>query len=345
MGHLFQYKSIAAMVVLAMLSACGGGGGSDTTSTTACASLISGTYRMVMPGDTLQTRMVNIDATNLTVSQGADSAKLTPVANCRYTVSTGESLVVSGAGVGLVLKSAVAGKQLGVIFPEQTLPASSLAGVWNTLDYSSNAGGTAYVLGASVATINTSGQVTSLEECSGLAACVPNPSEQGTFTANPAGGFDYIVAGALEVPRAFFYRAANGSRAMVMLTASGVVFGAPQNTQVMPAVNSVSNFWDLTLNTAGLTQTTDFVDSSTTVTGIDTPTAGSFTRKRASDGRADTVVLNTPRLGMRYRMPGTSVLDNGTTVAVSENFYLPLQGLGVTVYGGTNFFGASVTKP
>jgi hypothetical protein len=274
---------------------------------------------MVMPGDTVQTRTVSIDAANLTTNLGSGNATLTSVANCRYTASTGESLVVSSAGVGLVLKSGVAGKQLGMMFPEQTLAASNLAGTWNTIDYSLNVGGTAYVLGASVATINTSGQVTLLTDCSGLAACAPSSSAQGTFTANAAGGFNYIVTGASEVPHAFFYRATNGSMAMVMLTASGIIFGAPQNTQAMPAVNSVSNFWDLTLNTLGLAQTTDFTDSSTTVTSINT-TVGSFTRKRASDGRTDTIILNTPRTGMRYRVPGSSVLDNGTTVAVSENF-------------------------
>lgn len=296
---------------------------------------------MVTPGDTVQTRTVSIDAANLTANLGSGNATLTSVANCRYTASTGESLVVSGAGVGFFLQGAAGARQVGMIFPEQSLTGADLAGTWNALGFLSN--GTAYQASAFVQTVSTTGKVTASASCSGLSACVTNPAPDGQFTANPSGGYDYTATGTTGTARAFFFRASGGGLGMVMLTSTGVIFGAPQNIQALPAVGAVSNFWDVSFGSTGLTSA-DFTDSITTVTTVDATTA-SYTRTRTSDGRIDTIQLNKPRPGLRYRPAAAVTLPSGATSNVAETFYLPLQGLGVTVYNFATSFGVSVTKP
>lgn len=352
MGHFFQYKGISAMVVLAMLSACGGGGGSDTNANTntgggptgaaSCSALKSGTYRMVTPGSSVQTRTASLDATNLTLNLGAASATLTPVANanCRYTVSTGESLVVSSAGVGVFLQGSGTARQIGMIFPEQNLTGADLAGTWNALGFLGN--GITYQAAAFVQTVDANGRVTASASCSGLSACVANPAPDGQFTANPAGGYDYTATDMTGTARAFFFRTGGGT-GMVMLTSNGVIFASPQNVQALPATGSVANFWDVSFAATGLASA-DFIDSSTTVTAVDAASA-SYTRTRALDGRIDTIQLNKPRPGLRYRPAAAVTLPSGATSNVAETFYLPLQGLGVTVYNFSTSFGVSVGKP
>jgi hypothetical protein len=229
-----------------------------------------------------------------------------------------------------------------MIFPEQSLAGTDLAGTWNALGFLSN--GATYQASASVQTVSTTGKVTASASCSGLSACVANPAPDGQFTANAAaGGYDYTATGVTGTARAFFFRASGGGLGMVMLTSTGIVFAAPQNVQALPAVGAVTNFWDVSFGATGVTAS-DFTDSTVTVTTVDSTTS-TYTRTRTSDGRIDTIQLNKPRSGLRYRPAALVTLPSGATSNVAETFYLPLQGLGVTVYNFATSFGVSVTKP
>ena len=321
---------------------------------TGCAGLRSGKYRAINPNETdpkwaNHVFQLNVDTMTISLWDGS-TATLTDQGGCSFLTNEGGQVLVSKSGL-TVVRDTPAGAptqtQVSVIVPEQTLALSDLAGTWNALSYERATAGGPLKPASVVFTIDASGAFTSGSDCVGLAACTPWTGLPGKLTANAAGGFQFTDTDGTTY-RVAAFKTADGQVSLYMLdpNAMGMTVAAKQQALTLPTVGAANSFWDFTIGANGYASALS--EAATTITAVDAASQ-SYTRARSSDGRVDSLTLNKPRDGLRYRAAGTSPTSTGGTVNFSELINLPLPGTGVVVYESAaatqNFFGISINKP
>jgi hypothetical protein len=316
---------------------------------TSCASLRSGTYRTLDPHESVddpagESLLLNIDAAALTATdtgQGNDTAvtQLTAVTGspCSFTFpgdyGTGTALVSTGGMIVVRTPSVTGPIRTSFIVPNQTVPLARLAGNWNFITYQRtyDTPTSPLTAGNGTAVLDASGNFLSGTVCNGL-TCTPAVATDlpAALTVDANGGFD--SADSPGPDRLFAVIADNGAKTIFMLFPGegGISVLTQQQTLTLPAVGSVTNYWDFDVGSGAFEWApannadggaSALADYSITVTSVDTA-AQSYTRLRASDQRVDTFLINNPRDGVRNRVA------NGT---VSATFAMPLAGWGVVL--------------
>lgn len=237
-------------------------------------------------------------------------------------------------------------RSAGIGLPEQTLPVAEFAGMrhvvgWNPASGVSTPG---FVALTNEGTFDATGQITAISSCLGLAACTAGTAPFPNFVPNASGGFDMIEDGANSA-RVFMFKTLAGRAVMVFLDKEGqFLIGTRKEAVSLPAVGSVSNFREFTLNRNGTIG--DLLDQSNTVTAVDTA-AKTVTRIRASDNRV-ALSYDKPRDGLRYRAP-SSCTANGVARNCAETVQLTPPGITLSMSVGTGpstaFMSVSIGKP
>ena len=316
---------------------------------TACASLRSGTYRVLDPSQSSnspsdETSLTAIDAGALTATDtgpGSDGTvkTLTPVSGspCKFTFPSDygtATAIVSTGGMIVVLVPTVTGPlATKFVVPAQTVPLSQLAGTWNFVTYQRNYNTPTALLmaGNGTLTFDSTGHNTSGSQCDGLTCTTLGASDlEPPLTVDANGGFDIVDD--VGPDRVFAIIADNGVKTMFALLPGegGISVLTQQQALTLPAVGAVTNYWDFTVGSGSFEWSpvndasggaSTLADYSITVTAVDT-SAQSYTRLRASDQRVDTFFINNPRNGVRNR-----VASGGITAT----FAMPLNGWGVVL--------------
>ena len=327
-----------------------------------CPAAVSGKYRMVdYWGRTL---VRQIDFKNMKLKQGdgqplfditADSAK-----PCEFTASgtfnsiqsqIDFAMSPSGAGAYRSQNLTEGRSVIGYIFPVQAHSFSQLVGTWSFLQ-------SGFIPGDPVShfpgqlSVNADRKVAACDYATPIAAnaaCVPDTGALLTFADRTDGGFDLSDSGT-AVANVYGYRAPNGALTVFGTTnPTGSTDPAVEQTSFVaaklkplrvPAVGTHTKYWDLNLTRSnGVNTTAPITADGTTVTAVD---ASSFTRTRDSDSRVDTLQVNTPLEGMRYRAqgPGAAVI------------MVPFPGLGMTAIVNAepstatlHFYNIAVNRP
>lgn len=272
--------------------------------------------------------------------------------NCQFTLKgTGNTLngAFASSGVFVVQDAGSPTSQagLGIGFPDQTIPLADLAGTWNMLEYSKD-GTNGWMNFVSQITVDTSGKISNVLECTGISSssttCPPATGQDipSSFSVHPKGGFSVTqVNGVDKGARIFTYRTSTGEMMLVAaLPTGGLIVGAKQNPLViMPSVGSVTKFWEMqaNINTAKTALVTSYKFSEMTVQSVNASTK-QVTRIRdkvdgVADGRVDTVTLNQPRAGLRFRPAGSYTL-NGSATTYADALQIPMPGINITVTTG-----------
>lgn len=315
-----------------------------------CSGLRSGSYRLFAPfvsgGGT---QRITIDAKNLSVRYAdANIDTLADQGGCQFSTPDNDQFYVSASGVILLRYGAGGGKTgIALIMPEQTLPVSVLAGSWNQIGFGQESSSEPFGGWSTQVVLDSSGNVTSNLDCgSGLGVTCTNDTPPTQLKANSDGGFDSSYQG--EPMRVFAFRTAGAHTLMVSTTPDGSNFSV--STQVssltLPAVGLVTRYWNMSVNSTGYQG--NFVSETTTVTANNTA-ANTYTRSHASDGHLETLTINQPKDGMRYRPAATATNSSGGTVNVSAAVLMRAGDTGLTVArnvtSGQNFFAMSIDRP
>lgn len=334
---------------------------------TTCTALRSGLYRALDPHESsddpaTEAALLTVDAGALTATElpGGDGTvtpfTAVPGAPCSYTYANtyGTSTALVSPGGMIVTRSpSITGPiRTSFVVPAQEFALSQLAGTWNFITYDRQYQTPTQALQAHNGSVvlDGAGHFTSGTVCVGL-TCNPATADDlpATLTVDPAGGFD--AADDVGPDRIFVTSAtANGPKTMFILLPGegGVVVLTEQRTLALPELGSVNTFWDFTVGNGAFQfapandangGASALADYSITITGVDA-TAQSITRLRASDGRVDTLLVNSPRAGVRNRLAGTNV---------QPSLQMPLNGFGVTLstnVGGTSdYLDISINHP
>lgn len=322
-----------------------------------CAWLKSGRYRVIDPYESdpqFRAAVIEIDAVART-AKVPDGTTVSFVSNgaCQFTADSAEEttrVMVSSAGVLVVYSQSKTTPErfISIGLPEQVLPLSDLSGTWNLATWGPLAPAN-FVAMAGETTIDAGGNVTALSGCLGLAPCAPAPTPFPKLTPNATqGGFDVSIGG-LPSGRAFAFKTMAGKVALVNIdNDGGFMVGMRKESLGAPAaVGNVTHYRQFQLNGDG--SIGNLRDDTNTVTASDAA-ARTITRLRSSDSRVDTLTLDMPRDGLRYRAPNSCTVG-GAPLNCSETVQLPLQGMGITlvmsvgITPATAFFDVSINKP
>ncbi len=339
--------------------------------TASCPALRSGTYRLVVPqiglagsNGSASTETTSFNATTqvITLSDGSTHT-LTAMAGspCRFTsagntAGTSADIVVSQAGV--VGVKTVDGF-FGVLFQEQTIPVSDLAGDWNWLGFDRKNLTDPLAPSAASLKLDGAGATSNVIFCPDAKTCTP--STLGfTLTVNPAGGYDINFLGNSDKSRAFAYRAGGGELMIVGVGQDGTwAFLTKQRTNSLPTAGTVNTGWNVgalnaLVNGAYQQSAFDISDYQNTITSVDS-TANSFKRDNVINftgpvTRSETVLVNAvvtnARPGYNYRTPEAVLNSAGANSNVVESIFLPFRGMGFNaIVTGTNQFSLSIAKP
>jgi hypothetical protein len=323
-----------------------------------CLSLRDGSYRLLVLGASVgadvPTEVVTVNAAALTLTRASGAVEQWVASgDCAYTSLAGESAVVSPAGV-VVGRVAIPGGGFAgaVLFPEQVIRdedgvatlanIEQLAGSWNAVGLEQTTTGGPVHLVSSTYTLNGAGVVKALTVCDGaITGCTTSPFDQMpniTFSMNAAGGFDVVNATAGRSARAFVYRAGGGHLMLVTLSLDGQLsFATYQLEASLPEVDAVRESWNLALSSSLLVGPS-FVDGQSKVISIDDE-AGQYESEVVLDfgtglSRPESILINDPRAGYRYRPEATVTDSNGGSSLVTEQLALPMQGMGLITAGG-----------
>ena len=273
-----------------------------------------------------------------------DTLTFDTATTCKFTLTTGSGSLTgafasSGAFVIQDPGSTTSQAGIGIGFPEQTIPLSELAGVWNGLEYSRDGSAKPWQNLQSVVTIDSVGKVTGMKDCTGSTAatnsCTESADAKPSFTVNSSGGFDISGSGG---GRAFAFRAPSGDLMMVVSIPSAngggmIIAGKHTDLQQNLKAGDVSNtHW--VLAGGSTTLSTSFTSAKFTVSEV---TSYSTSRIRnllngAADGATYTEVLNAPRSGLRYR-PLVTYTPTGKTTTSTWNaaVQMPIKGADLIV--------------
>ncbi len=332
-----------------------------------CPQAISGKYRTLDFFGRSFVRQIDFQAMKFNRGDGqplfdvtADAAK-----PCEFTVtgtSNGEEVrfdVVigpTGAGAYRSQNLTTAKSVVGYIFPVQAHALSAVAGEWDFLQ-SGFMPGDGLVHWPGKLNFAADNKVTVCDYDSSWTCASDDEEDSLSITARTDGGFDLNESSLPGVANLWGYRAPNGSLAVFGTTnATGaneptteqsIIVATKLSKLALPALDSVSKFWDMGLTQNGSTRTvTSPAKESVTVKAVDTAT-NAVTRKRESDGREDVVRYNDPVDGVRLRDAGT-----WNSVPFASVYQVPIAGLGMTMSVNVNppptaayIYNISVTRP
>jgi hypothetical protein len=324
-----------------------------------CSRARSGKYRMLdasEPDPRWRAHLLDVDMLAMTVTnQDGVTLPFTSLGGCKYSIEDDEgtnTVLVAPSGV-LVVNTLHFdnSRSITIGLPEQVLPLSEMAGTWNLVgwDPASGIATQGFVAQTDELVVNAAGEITAHSECVGRQPCQADPGPLGKFVANStAGGYDYQEQGSVN-GRAFLFKTVAGASLGVVVLNDGqvVVLSRKQAVAALPAVNSQSFFWDLTLSGNG--SVSNFAEDVVTITAVD-PATQVVTRIRGSDARVDSFAYDSPRDGLRYRA-ANSCTRNGVAVNCPEVVQLPLQGIGITLSASvsnnpaTSFLSVSIGRP
>ncbi|MBN9695017.1 MAG: hypothetical protein J0L85_04405 [Zoogloea sp.] len=315
-----------------------------------CSGLRSGSYRLIAPFvGTGGTQRITIDAKNLSVSYAdANTDTLVDQGGCQFSTPDNDQFYVSASGVTLLRYSAGSGKTgIALIIPEQTLPISAFAGTWNEIGFGRDASNTPLEGWSAQSILDSAGNFTGNLDCgSELGVTCTNDTLPTQLKTNSNGGFDTTYQG--SAVRMFAFRTASGGTMMVTTSPDGsaLSFLAKVGSLTLPTVGSVTRYWNMSFNSAGYQG--NFISETTTITASNAA-ANTYTRSHASDGHQETLTINQPKDGMRYRPAATATNGSGGTVNVSAAVLMRIgdTGFGVArnVTSGQNFFAMSIDRP
>lgn len=324
--------------------------GSDTSNATIgtllapaasdCPGFKSGALRVIdLTGG--ESTVMTVDATKLTVNDGTTTYPLTRNAACDYTVGNANAarVLVSRAGVAVFMSGSGKTGWVGVAFPEQKLDVSALAGTYDAVTYDAVAGG-----GFGDTVFAADGKNGLSHNCTTLTDCTADTNDKGQLVPNAKGGFDYTNDPRNDHARVYAYRNASGKLLLVGQDDDGsLTLLVSKDKLALPAVNRVANYWQFTVNSAGLGAV---VSDANTITAADSAT-GLVTRSFASDGHTDKVTYNAPYDGFRARVVNNCASASGGAYACNAVAQLPYGGLVVSVSAdpAKNFVSVSVDKP
>lgn len=324
-----------------------------------CAALRSGAYRLVMPkaNRTLTDQYGKITVTNVgtlsLVFPDGGTGNWTANGPCRYSDDNGKSdIVVSPAGVIVARYTNDDGAthHLAIAFADQVHTLAEISGNWSAMSINGDNGiftGAALSLALDGAGALT-GSFCSNPQTWDVTTCATIPNGR-SLKANPDGGFDSMNGGTLE-GRIFVYRAGGGELMLVSIDNDGsFTLATRQRTNGLPTVGTVSTSWGLSMGNQ-LTSVSTLSESASSVVSVDT-VANTYVRKTNNPGTTnhhlETVRINNPHGGYTFRVPGTTLADDNTTVNIRDFTALSLRGMGVTplVLSSQKTFFLSVSKP
>lgn len=263
-------------------------------------------------------------------------------APCSFTLPDGSGLVVSPAGVGLVSRAQSGSRFPSILFPEQAIPLSMLAGTWNSLSWSRKSPsslGQPYMLSYGSLSFSAVGGVSGRVDCPVAidpAACTNAAGGFGRLVAVDAGGF--AGAGTLNGMQAFAYKSGIDTLVVLVDPDGSLTLLTPQAASALPKAGSITSSWGFRSNTAGVLEisATDFLQgitaTRTTIVSVDEARGLDIRNSSESGGAAvsHTVRHNTP-------LPGFLIRDAGP--GVTPAILMPLRGMGLTAVsrlGATN---------
>ena len=328
-----------------------------------CPSLRSATYRLLMPMDNEEagratTLVFDADSSSASFPNLPDAPASTTFradGRCKYVVDFDGAegrLAVSAAGVGILSLPGDLGRfHTGLMFPEQTIPVSGLAGDWNSLEWEREDAGLFTALSTEF-TITADGVLTNMKDCPGprFDACeIEDAGEAETFEAHPAGGYRLVNQAYQDGARVFAYRAGGGELMIAAVDPTNtLVLATRKRAAGLPEVgDSMANFAfaikrDGTVHNGSAGMIGDWIpgeiDSSDWTVSARDEATGSFVRTNAAGTRSQTFRVDTPREGFMQRESS----DNG-----SEMAFLSFRGMGFTALTRTaidGFFMLSVAK-
>jgi hypothetical protein len=338
----------------------------DAGSLPNCPAVVSGKYRILEYFGASYVRVLNFKAMTISRPDGTGTLPLTvDAANPCGFVAAGLSanntqveltfsMNASGVGALNIQNLTASRRNIALVFPEQSHTASELVGDWTF-----HQGG--YIPGEGLG--HKAGQFHfaadgKVQECkyaigtSDWSTCTPDATSL-TTVARSDGGFDFMN-GTVRIGSVWGYRAPSGTLSLFATTnEAGSVDPAVAQValelfkpavQQLPVVGSTTKYWDVSLTrlpNAGAGQNnTSVTPDANTILSVDSA-AANVVRKRASDGREDTVQYNVPTPGLRFRAP---------TPTISGVYQFPLPGTGIVVSvnsvpTGTHLYNVSVVRP
>lgn len=331
-----------------------------TATAVSCPSLRSGIYWGLEAEDPqFSADPAVIDARALTITySGEDPVHLTPVEGkpCLFAVSDDENIdgteevIVTRAGMIITRFPEDDVVKTTVGFPKQQVTQAELVGDWNYVGWVGPMSNFTPVNGAF--TLNAAGEFSNVLNYVGATLEDEPPGQQLSLVRDSGtGAFRQIVNGETSDALFLAFRTPEGRIVLVgnpQDGPQGLIFAMKRSELPVPAVGSVSNYWEF-----GLLGSTDsfstFDEFSNTVTAVN---GSNITRRRPAypdiPVRFDTLQVNQPRAGMRMRNPGACTNEDGSPAACAGMMQLTLQGAGVTVAAGMNpnsFFVIAASRP
>ncbi len=285
--------------------------------------------------------LMTVDTTAMTVTGTDGSFPLTKNAACDYKIGNpaGTRALVTRSGIVIFTSGTGLDGRVGVAFPEQKLEVAALAGTYDFVAYDT----TGYAgFGDTVFTADGKNGVS--HNCNGYGACTEDAQSKGRLVANANGGFDYADDPQGDHARVFAFRNASGRNFLIAQQDDGAVTVlAAKDKLALPAVGRVAGYWQLSVNSTGLSAT---VADANTITAAD-PVTGLVSRSFTNDNHTDKITYNAPYDGMRYRAPNACLSSAGGAYACNTVVQLPYGGLQVAVSADPtkNFVTVTVDKP
>jgi len=327
-----------------------------------CPYALSGKYRTVRLYGA--TRLWTINFSDKTVTPESGSAvSLTPNSSrpCTFAFNDGSDqyeVAIGKSGAGIFKRTASNGSTPGYIFPVQSTSLSSLGGSWAYLQsgYLTSEAKFAHLAGSLSVDANGSAAICDYRSLPSSTACTPDDVAR-TLSARADGGVD-LKEGTETVVTFYGYRAQNGAMAVFGTTDPTAnapdrdwttIVAAKLAPSSLPPTGAYTNY-EFNYARANGAHTIDSVtQESYNVTAVDAAT-DSYSRQRVRDGRTDTIRVNYPLSGMRYRAPSSWTDSNNVTRPVSEYIGAELGGLGIATAvnppnGPQFFYSVSVRRP
>ena len=310
-----------------------------------CPQALSGKYRIVDYIGATDVIDIDFGAKIVKAPDGEHAISPSTVGQaCEFNVagSFPTTVVIGPSGAGVTRDD----ERVGFIFPVQAHAATAAQGKWEFMESGLNEAnaGEHWVGEMDIAADGTIKVCDYAVMSNDFSSCVVDTEEAASIAAQSDGSF--VLNYGASVSNVYGFRAPNGSLTLFGTnnpggnTSSGVlktsfVLTKPQ-TVTAPAVGSTSTFWDIVqfFSTTASSPTAPVLNSgalgrnSTTITAA---TETSMTRKLTSsgsdNGRIDTLQLNQPIPGMRFRAAGTDPSGIGYSTVYIRN----LPGLGISM--------------
>jgi len=334
-----------------------------------CPQVLSGKYRFVENLGASWVREFDFKNMKTTLAAGG-TIDITPdpEESCKfsvaYSVSSPREFVFGSAGVGAWRTgTAPADSNIGIgfIFPVQAHPLSVLEGEWALV--SSGKADDHARSSLEKMTLDSAGAVSA--EClydPSTSECEPIEYDEGDDTGFvEAENGTFGLANSDLLWRIYPYKASNGT--LVLFGASDpdrtlettrrqILVAGKVKPLSLPQPGQATRYWDIDIVKDPLSYES-YTSSgptarATSVTAVDAA-AGTFTRERESDGRIDTLEINQPITGLRYRAPSTWNHPTEGTLTLPPIFQLPLDDLGMFITASADpesySFAISVLRP